>query len=306
MAVLQASRIKTAGLPDEKITPIVVIEEPESFLHPSAQSEFGRILRALAEDFGVQIIVTTHSPYMLNREEPASNILLMRQAKRGQTYATTVADTSGEQWMAPFAEHLGIEPAEFTSWRPVFSAYKSKVLLVEGSLDKEYLELMQQARLEVEGLAKDIEVVPYGGKDSLKNTSLVQFVLSKFDEAFVTYDLDADKEVRTALTRLGLKENKDFLALGVNLPGKDCFEGLLPERVLAAVNGRETGLVMKLGSRERREAKETLKKMYLEEFKCHTDYTKEEMKNLTSVIKVINKRFSMPRKVANRGKPAVI
>jgi putative ATP-dependent endonuclease of the OLD family len=35
MAVLQANRIKTAAAPDDKITPFVVIEEPESFLHPS-------------------------------------------------------------------------------------------------------------------------------------------------------------------------------------------------------------------------------------------------------------------------------
>lgn len=83
--------------------------------------------------------------------------------------------------------------------------------------------------MEVERLAEDIEIVPYGGKDSLKNTSLVQFVLSKFDQVFVTYDLDADTEVRSALMRLGLKENQDFLALGVNVPGKDCCEGLLPD-----------------------------------------------------------------------------
>ena len=44
MSVLQANRIKTNPSLDDKITPLVVIEEPESFLHPSAQSEFGRIL----------------------------------------------------------------------------------------------------------------------------------------------------------------------------------------------------------------------------------------------------------------------
>jgi hypothetical protein len=37
-----------------------MIEEPECFLHPSAQAEFGRILRDLAEEFQVQVIITTH------------------------------------------------------------------------------------------------------------------------------------------------------------------------------------------------------------------------------------------------------
>jgi predicted ATP-dependent endonuclease of OLD family len=35
MAILQANRIKTTDSPDDKITPVVVIEEPESFLHPA-------------------------------------------------------------------------------------------------------------------------------------------------------------------------------------------------------------------------------------------------------------------------------
>ena len=299
MALLQANRIRTTAKPDDRITPILVIEEPESFLHPSAQSEFGRILRTFSVEFGIQTIVTTHSPYMLNREDPASNLLLCRQAGRGKARQTEVADTKGENWMAPFAEHLGIAPDEFSSWRPVFSAYKSRVLLVEGPIDKEYFEYFQTYAPFGEGLAKEIEVVPYGGKDTLKNTLLVQFVLSKFDNVFITYDLDADQEVRGALNRLGLREGQDFVAVGTASPGRDSIEGLLPERVLSAVNGRETDLVMGLRSKdnsERRAAKDRLKKKYLEEFKQQTDYTKEDLKDLTKALKIINSRLSRPNK----------
>ncbi|MBA4423904.1 MAG: hypothetical protein C0390_12540, partial [Syntrophus sp. (in: bacteria)] len=297
MAVLQANRIKTTASVDDKITPILVIEEPESFLHPSAQSEFGKILRTLSLEFGIQTIVTTHSPYMLNRDEPASNILLCRDNRKGKNRQTCLVDAAGANWMAPFAEHLGIVPEEFTSWRPVFSAYKSKVLLVEGPIDKEYFEFFQQNALCPDGLDNDIEVVPYGGKDTLKNTLLVQFVLGKFDHVFVTYDLDAENEVRAALVRLGLKQNADFLAIGVPEPGKDCIEGLLPERVLSAVNGSETALVMKLRSKdtkERREAKDSLKRKYMAEFKRHDDYTKEELKDLSKVLKTISLKLGWP------------
>jgi putative ATP-dependent endonuclease of OLD family len=102
MAILQANRIKTTDTPDEKITPFVVIEEPESFLHPSAQAEFGRMLRHLSDEFGVQIIATTHSPYMLNQEEPAANVILARQTKHGKTFNTVLLDTAGDNWMTPF------------------------------------------------------------------------------------------------------------------------------------------------------------------------------------------------------------
>jgi len=302
MAILQANRIKTTVSSDDKITPFVVIEEPESFLHPSAQSEFGRILGVLSAEFGIQIIVTTHSPYMLNQVEPASNILLSRKIKRKTAYETFVEDTTGDNWMAPFSEHLGLAPGEFSSLRPVFSSYKSKVLLVEGPLDQEYFSSLQKHQDLCECLADDIEIVPYGGKDTLKNTLLVQFVLRKFDRVFVTYDLDAQNEVSTALGRLGLKENSDFLPLGIGQPGKDCIEGMLPQRVLAAVNGRETDLVMKLGSKdnkERRKAKDALKHKYLEEFTCQIgNCAKDEFKELAKVVRTINAKLSEPKKAA--------
>lgn len=297
MAVLQANRIRTTASPDDKITPILVIEEPESFLHPSAQSEFGAMLSALSLEFSIQTVVTTHSPYMLNRDEPSSNILLHRDFRKRKGGETRVADTSGDAWMTPFAEHLGIPPEEFASWRPLFSAYRSRVLLVEGRIDQEYFEYFQGQAMLPCGLDKDIEVVPYGGKDVLKHTLLVKFVLEKFDDVYVTYDLDADPDVRAALSRLGLKEKRDFLPLGLQAPGRDSIESLLPERVLSAVNGRETALVMSLlsqDSKERRAAKDELKKKYLAEFKSHSDYTKDELKDLASALKVINARLASP------------
>jgi AAA15 family ATPase/GTPase len=297
MAVLQANRIRTTASPDDKITPILVIEEPESFLHPSAQSEFGAMLSALSLEFCIQTVVTTHSPYMLNRDEPASNILLHRDFRKMKGRETRVVDTSGDAWMTPFAEHLGIPPEEFASWRPLFSAYRSRVLLVEGRLDQEYFEFFQGDTTSPCGLDRDIVVVPYGGKDVLKHTLLVKFVLEKFDDVYVTYDLDADLDVRTALSRLGLKEKSDFLPLGLQKPGKDSIEGLLPERVLSAVNGRETALVMSLrshNSKERKAAKDELKKKYLAEFKSHSDYTNDELKELALVLKVINARLASP------------
>jgi len=295
MAVLQANRIKTTVSPDEKITPVVVVEEPESFLHPSAQAEFGRMLRHLSDELGIQIIVTTHSPHMLNQETGVSNILLSREMRRGKTYKTVRIDTSADNWMAPFADHLGISSGEFSALKSLFHADESKVLLVEGSIDKEYFQFLQSHDLDCDKLSSHIEVVPYGGKDTLKNTLLIQFVLRKFDRVFITYDLDAVNEVRSALTRLGLKEREDFFSVGIQQPGKDCIEGLLPQSVLGRVNGRETDLVMKLGSKnsaERRNAKDALKKAYLEEFKTRADYSKDELKELSKTVRLVNARLN--------------
>ena len=93
MTLLRARQISQSEASASKVTPIIIIEEPESFLHPSAQAEFGRILQDLADEFQIQVIVTTHSPYLLSKSKPASNILLKRSTEYGQLRETQVVDT---------------------------------------------------------------------------------------------------------------------------------------------------------------------------------------------------------------------
>jgi predicted ATP-dependent endonuclease of OLD family len=53
MTLFKAKRVRESATSPAKITPVIVIEEPESYLHPSAQAEFGSILRDLANEFQV-------------------------------------------------------------------------------------------------------------------------------------------------------------------------------------------------------------------------------------------------------------
>lgn len=113
MPILQATRIRSK--PDEnKITPIILIEEPESFLHPSAQAEFGRVLIDLANELKIQTIVTTHSPYMLCQSNIQSNVLLGRRSTNRKTKSTEVIEVKDENWMEPFGSILGLNNAEFS------------------------------------------------------------------------------------------------------------------------------------------------------------------------------------------------
>ena len=298
VSLLQAKRIKDLEGSEEKITPIVVVEEPESFLHPAAQAEFGGILQDLAQELGIQIIVSTHSPFMLNRVSPSSNILLRRRVRRRQLQDTEVVDTTGENWMEPFSEHLGIVAPEFEHWRTLFTSRDSKVLLVEGKLDKQYFLLIREILGARSGIDENVEIVEYGGKDALKNTVLVSFVLRNFSRVarqFITFDLDAAADVGKALDRLGLKQGEDYIAIGRREPGKAMIEGLLPDRVSSVVFGRETDLVMQMGSGkadERRAAKDKLKRRLLEEFRSNSDYTDKELKGFLDVGKVLRKAFA--------------
>jgi len=295
MALLQAKRMKDLDASDEKITPIVVVEEPESFLHPAAQAEFGGLLQELAQELEIQIIVSTHSPFMLNRVSPVSNILLRRRLRRRQLQETEIVDTSGANWMEPFSDHLGIVSPEFNDWRTLFSSRDSRVLLVEGESDEDYFSFVREMVGDRFGLPEDVKIVAYGGKDALKNTVLVNFVLRNFDRVYITFDLDAANDVSRSLERLDLKEKEDYLAVGKNEPGKNSIEGLLPDRVVSTVFGRETDLAMQLGSvnaGERREAKRQLKRLLLDEFRHGAKYSDEELTAFLELGKVFRKAFS--------------
>ena len=113
LALFAAKKIAESEESARKTTPVMIIEEPECFLHPSAPAEFGRVIRDLADEFSVQVIMTTRSPYMLSMRNSESNVLLRRQMLKDQLRQTERVDTTGENWMRPFAEALGLDSEEF-------------------------------------------------------------------------------------------------------------------------------------------------------------------------------------------------
>ena len=293
ISVFGAARAREASDPTNRVTAIVVIEEPESFLHPSAQAEFGRLLNQLATELSIQIIATTHSPYMLNQHVPTANILLDRRIYRMLPRETVVVDTSGDKWMKPFAENLGLVSSEFEALADVFQRSSGSVLLVEGPIDRDYFLHIRDRFPEICGLGGDIEIVPYGGKDTLKNTALLKFVLSKFDRVYITFDLDAEQECKVSLQRLGLVEGDDFCSVGVNKPGYKCIEGLAPVSIRSKVFSENSDLVMALNESgsEKRQAKEELKKKILNEFRG-AELQVSELKEFRSLFRKIARKFS--------------
>lgn len=295
MSIFNANRIKMATSNDDKITPIVLIEEPESFLHPSAQAEFGKILGDFSREFGIQIIVSTHSPYMLNQVSPNANILLRRKIYRNRMMQTERIETNTEHWMEPFADHLGVAASEFANWYKMFSSGRDKILLVEGDLDREYFHFLRKIIKEKSGLKEDVEIIAYNGKDALKNSALIKFIIGRMKRVFITFDLDASMDVKTTLESIGLRYGEHFMPVGIDKPGKESIEGLLPDCVLEKVYGREVELVTQLQSQKndiRKSAKNKLKKKLLAEFTSRTNYNAEELKYFIRLGQHIGKYYS--------------
>jgi len=294
MSILSASRVKQQSNDENRVTPIIIIEEPESFLHPSAQAEFGRVIRGLARELEIQIIITTHSPYMLCQEQPESNVLLDRKLFRNRLKETVVVDVSTNKWMEPFGEILGLNHESVEPWGDVVKASKDNAVLVEGPIDKEYLEHISSLNIKGFTIPEGVEIIAYGGKDALKNSIMLKFVIEKFNRVFITYDLDAKTELQKVMTLLSLDNDDDHMAVGLNEAGKDCIEGLLPQNILSSVYGNNTDTVMKLTSTDtkaRKSAKNELKNKLLEEFKGTKTVSAADLKGFKPLYSNITKAF---------------
>jgi hypothetical protein len=295
LTLFQANQIGTSEASAAKVTPVIIVEEPESFLHPAAQAEFGRVLRDLADEFQVQVIVTTHSPHLLNLQDPSANILLRRCSKYGKLRETQRVDTSGDNWMAPFGQALGLDAAEFAPWKDMMFTNADAILLVEGDIDKQYFEMLRDPSHGPRQLVADCDIVAYGGTGSISNTVLLKFIQDRFARFFVTFDLDAADGLERTMRSLQLEKGKHYLPVGVNAPGKKCIEGLLPTSVQQAVYSSNPDLVQALqsgDSQERKSASNRLKSLLLEEFKAQATPGPQFYSGLYPLVNDINKAFA--------------
>lgn len=118
---------------------ILAVEEPESFLHPGAQQELRSDLSALAKRRDVSLLVTTHSPFILDRS-PSTTITSLSKDVDGRTeFAEQI---TGDSPHAPVVSALfgeTITPTVLSSIEHLSDDTKA-VLFVEGITDKFFLE----------------------------------------------------------------------------------------------------------------------------------------------------------------------
>ncbi|MEK7450288.1 MAG: AAA family ATPase, partial [Planctomycetota bacterium] len=76
-----------------KPTPLICIEEPENHLHPGLMELLAHVLKQASEK--TQVLVTTHSPYLLNHLKPKDVVIVTK--KDGHTEVKEMSKTAGLQ-----------------------------------------------------------------------------------------------------------------------------------------------------------------------------------------------------------------
>ena len=73
---------------------VLLVDEPDSHLHPATQERLVRVLADTAREYGTQVILTTHSPSVVRALPPDARVIWM---KNGEVQPD--GDTSGRQMM---------------------------------------------------------------------------------------------------------------------------------------------------------------------------------------------------------------
>src|SRR5436190_3765166 len=185
-------------------------EEPETFLHPSAQENLFDKLNSLVQN-GYQVITSTHSPTIVGNSKRHTIIHI---SKPNNIY--TINQTNID--FRELAIDLGIKPDN--TFTPLFSTSRL-LFLVEGIDDVNAMHhkaiLYKQAGLISHTFEElNINIIPIGGCGGIKHWVNLD-LFSKLEKPFFIF-LDSDKEDAAAisinetnLTEYGLTLGTDFL-----------------------------------------------------------------------------------------------
>ncbi|MCE5176499.1 MAG: AAA family ATPase [Caldisericales bacterium] len=160
---------------------VYLIEEPETYLHPSAQEELFNVLKELSVKS--QVFVTTHSPFIAGKTSMQS-IVLARKDNLNPKYITK-KDMEYELYNE-IADDLGIKPY-------ILDKNADYIIFVEGSSDKVFIESSFE-KLTGQKLSNMSIFVIFGGGDSIASFITLEYFKktnsSHFDFSVV---LDGDK-----------------------------------------------------------------------------------------------------------------
>jgi len=183
------------------------IEEPETFLHPSAQRKLAALLREQAKN--TQILITTHSPLFVSRKTPHANVLIRRLENDGH-HVTERVKLPTEDPLKPIRQSLGTSLADSLAVHEV-------VVLVEGASDvtifkKAFERLCARGDLQIP--ADYLAFVPAHGSSQQATVFAVLKSWSPLSKVAAIFDYDkAGRDDGAKKVKVKVTEGVDYFYL---------------------------------------------------------------------------------------------
>ncbi len=160
---------------------LLLIDEPELFMHPQAIRRIRQTLKGLSAQ-GFQVVFTTHSPEMLSRDTTQQTVIVRRDAGAGTVAKQPVAT------LVQAMKAKGAANALFSLDVMAETFFSRVVVLTEGPSD---VRMLQAAYEIVFGSPPDVDAVSFVSVDACSSIRPAQRILSEMSmTAIAVADLD--------------------------------------------------------------------------------------------------------------------
>ena len=159
---------------------IYLIEEPETFLHPTAQLDLLNAFKELSNDN--QIIITTHSPVFAGATSVNGVVLC---TKDGQSNYSNASEDNDTEFLLKIVDELGIKPSYN------LRDHHEKIVFVESPNDAKFYHLLCDKLIENRLLQNNkILVLPFGGGEDIESFLNIDYFDSSNRDLYLIIDSD--------------------------------------------------------------------------------------------------------------------
>lgn len=195
MALLEFKKEQSL-IPNDDQT-IYLLDEPDTHLHVKAQLELIETVDGFSTA-GNQVILTTHSPFVVNAVKPSQIRLLVRN-NGSSTLRSLSADPS---YSTKILRALGIENTHLF--------FSRKLVIVEGETEEQFLPAQYLKQTDHTLSSGLIKVINVRGVQNIVGFALAILELHDPTQIFILCDNDASPELQELIDKLNIPNNQKF------------------------------------------------------------------------------------------------
>lgn len=181
---------------DPTIPHLFILDEADTHLHVKAQLELIITLNRFISD-GKQIIVTTHSPFLINSCRPEQIRLLRNSRNESQ-----VKYLNKEEDVISLFKNLGIEN--------MYLFFAKKIVIVEGETEEKFIPIMFDKLFGSNLYSNLIKVINAKGINNVPGFARAILELINRENIFTLIDNDADEMTQELIEKLNLNQTNKF------------------------------------------------------------------------------------------------
>jgi putative ATP-dependent endonuclease of OLD family len=209
MALLEYK--KEQSLLEHDASTIYLLDEPDTHLHVKAQIEFLETVKGFAMA-GSQVILTTHSPFIINSAKP-KQLRLLENINNHSKIKCIKSDTDSKILRA-----LGIENT--------YLFFSKHIIIVEGETEEQFIPAYFIRKFDQTLSSSLVKIINCKGISNIPGFAKALLEIHNPENIHLLFDNDASPELTDLISRLQIPDNQKYIV------GEKEFEDAFSDQAL--------------------------------------------------------------------------